>query len=229
MSGNAIRIIIAEDHAVVREGTRRLLEREPDLDVVGEGTNGLEAVELVEQWQPDVALLDLSMPVLSGIEATERIKQRGGSTAVLILTAHDEEAYILAALRAGAAGYLLKDSAAAEVVNAIRMIHAGEPVLHPAVARKVLARFSPAAGTPDRVVVAPLHRVHLTPRELEVLQLAATGMSNAQIASRLAFSVRTTQVHMSRIFEKLGACSRTEAVIAGLRLGFVSLQNLDAG
>src|SRR3989304_66714 len=138
-----IRVIIAEDHAVVREGTRELLDREQDIEVIGEAANGAEAVALVEGLNPDVAILDISMPVMSGIEATERIKALRPSTAVLILTQYDYDQYVFALLAAGAAGYLLKDVPSAEVVRAVRSVHAGEPVLHPPPAPKVLGGASP--------------------------------------------------------------------------------------
>jgi DNA-binding NarL/FixJ family response regulator len=224
-----IRVIIAEDHAVVREGTRQLLEREPDLEVVGEAANGAEAVALVERLRPDVAIMDISMPVMTGIEATQRIKASHPNTAVLILTAYDDDPYVFALLEAGAAGYLLKDVPSAEVVRAVRAVHAGEPVLHPAIARKVLSRF---AGPPEQARTAPTGHggeAALTDRELEVLRLAACGLSNAEISSRMFLSIRTVQVHLTHIFSKLGVGSRTEAVIVGLKGGLLKLEDLGEG
>ncbi len=226
--GATIRVIIAEDHAVVREGTRDLIEREADIEVVGEATNGAEAVALADRLMPDVAILDISMPVMTGIEATERIKAAHPSTAILVLTAYDDDPYIFALLKAGAAGYLLKDVASSEVIRAIRCVHAGEPVLHPAIARKVMARFSAEraeAGTPVEPAVSQ-KKLSLTDREMEVLRLAASGMTNAEIADCLYFSVRTVQVHMTHIFSKLNVGSRTEAVIASLRQGLISLEDI---
>ena len=219
-----IRVIIAEDHAVVREGTRQILERQEDIEVVGEAANGAEAVALVDRLNPDVALVDISMPVMTGIEATEKIKATHPGTAVLILTAYDDDQYIFALLGAGAAGYLLKDVPAAEVVRAIRSVHAGEPVLHPAIARKVLARFAT-----ERQGERPVSSDDglLTKRERDVLRLAACGMSNARIADRLSVSIRTVQAHLTHIFDKLGVGSRTQAVIAGLRRGLIDLEDLD--
>lgn len=219
-----IRVIIAEDHAVVREGTRELLEREEDIEIIGEAANGAEAVALVERLQPDVAILDISMPVMTGIEATEKIKAIRPSTAVLILTQYDYDQYVFALLAAGAAGYLLKDVPAAEVVRAVRSVHAGEPVLHPAIARKVLARF--AAEEPYQPQAREAEAL-LTEREREILRLAACGMSNARIAAQLSLSMRTVQAHLTNIFNKLGVGSRTEAVIACLRRGVLQLEDLD--
>lgn len=220
-----IRVIIAEDHTVVREGTRELLEREDDIVVVGEAANGEEAVRLVERLQPDVAILDISMPVMGGIEATERIKAVRPATAILILTAYDDDPYVFALLGAGAAGYLLKDVPSNEVVRAVRSVYAGEPVLHPTITKKVLARFARQEQQEE-----PIHGDEiLTEREREVLRLAACGMSNARIAERLFVSARTVQVHLTHIFNKLGVGSRTEAVIAGLRRGVLSLEDLDEG
>jgi DNA-binding NarL/FixJ family response regulator len=221
-----IRVIIAEDHAVVREGTRQLLEREPDLQVVGEAADGAEAVALVEALHPDVVIMDISMPVMTGIEATKRIKAIRPNTAILILTAYDDDQYVFALLAAGAAGYLLKDVPSAEVVRAVRLVHAGEPVLHPAIARKVLARFAAPPGQPEAAPAQRNGAPPLTDREQEVLQLAACGLSNAEIAARLYVSIRTVQVHLTHIFGKLDVGSRTEAVIAGLRSGLLKLEDL---
>lgn len=223
-SPSKIRVVIAEDHAVVREGTRELLEREEDIEVIGEAADGAEAVAQVEQLDPDVAIVDISMPVMGGIEATERIKALRPGTAVLILTAYDDDQYVFALLGAGAAGYLLKDVPSTEVVRAVRSVHVGEPVLHPAIARKVLARLA-AEGEPEPA--ARRDETRLTERERDILRLAACGMSNASIAARLFVSVRTVQAHLTHIFDKLAVGSRTEAVIVGLRRGLISLEDLD--
>ena len=220
-----IRVIIAEDHTFVREATRQLLEQEPDIEIVGEATDGAEAVALVERLNPDVAIVDISMPVMSGIEATERIKAVRPGTAVLILSQYDDDQYVFALLAAGAAGYLLKDVPSAEVVRAVRSVHAGEPVLHPAIVKKVLARFA----TEGQQEQPPRDDRLLTERERDVLRLAACGMSNARIAARLFVSLRTVQVHLTHIFDKLSVGSRTEAVIVGLRRGVLHLEDLDEG
>lgn len=212
----------------MREGTRQLLEREADLEVVGEAGDGAAAVALVDRMKPDVAIMDISMPVMSGIEATKQIKAAHPETAVLILTAYDDDQYVFALLAAGAAGYLLKDVPSVEVVRAVRLVHSGEPVLHPAIARKVLAKF---AGPDEASAAHPAHREDqaLTEREHEVLQLAACGLSNAEISARMYLSIRTVQVHLTHIFNKLGVGSRTEAVIAGLRSGLLKLEDLGEG
>ncbi len=222
-----IRVIIADDHAVVREGTRHILEEDEGIEVVGEATNGAEAVALTEALSPDVAILDISMPVMGGIEATERIKAARPATAILILTSYDDDAYVFALLAAGAAGYLLKDVPAQEVVRAVHCVNAGEPVLHPAIARKLLARFA-VESHPSRPT-EPKAAAHerITEREGEVLRLAACGLSNSEIATRLYLSVRTVQSHLTQIFNKFGVGSRTEAVIVGLRRGILRLEDLD--
>lgn len=221
-----IRVIIADDHAIVREGTRHILDQEADIEVVGEARDGAEAVALAETLKPDVAIVDISMPVIGGIEATERIKASRPGTAVLILTSYDDDRYIFALLAAGAAGYLLKDVPSEEVVRAVRSVHAGEPVLHPAIAKKVLARFAAEAHGEEGCRDGERF---LTDRELDVLRLAACGLSNSDIATRLSISMRTVQAHLTQVFNKLGAGSRTEAVIAGLRRGLLRLEDLDEG
>ena len=216
-----IRIIIADDHAIVREGTRQLLEREEDLEVVGEAGDGEEAVTLATKLRPDVAIIDIAMPKLNGIEATRQIKTLLPATAVLILTAYDNDQYIFAILEAGAAGYLLKSVRGHELVSAIRAVRSGESVLHPVVARKVLKRFVPSE---HEAQVSSKEQV--SERELEVLKLAAKGMSNKEIADELCLSVRTVQAHLAHIFNKVQVGSRTEAILHGLREGWFSLEDI---
>ena len=215
-----IRVLIADDHALVRDGTRELLEREDDIEVVGEAADGEEAVARTLELTPDVVLMDVGLPRCNGVEATRRIKQQLTDTAVLVLTVHDEDAYVFAALEAGAAGYLLKDVPAREVVAAVRAVTQGESVLHPAVTEKVLRRFRGGGGGG-----AP-PALQLTEREHEVLRAAATGRSNKEVASELDISPRTVQEHLRSIFRKLGAASRTEAVVTALQLGILDLGEL---
>ncbi len=221
MSPKKIRIVIADDHKVVREGTRELLQKENDLEVVGEAGDGEEAVELVKDLKPDVVIMDVAMPRLNGIDATKQIKAIEPSTAVLALTAYEYDQYVFALLEAGAAGYLLKDVRGQEVIEAVRAVHAGESVLHPVVARKALNHFV----YPENKGESPKVQA-LTDREVEVLRLAARGHSNKEIAVELDLSIRTIQAHLGNIFNKLKVGSRTEAVISGLKVGLLSLDDI---
>lgn len=216
-----IRVLLAEDHVVVREGTRRLLEREDDLEVVGEAGDGAEAIALARELKPDVVVMDISMPKVSGIEATKEIKAALPTTAVLILTAYDYDEFIFSMLDAGAGGYLLKSVSGDELVQAIRGLHSGESVLHPAVLRKMLA-YSKSKATGGEEHAAET----LTQREMEVLRVAARGRANKDIARELTMSVRTVQAHLSNIFNKLGVGSRTEAVVYCLKKGWLRPEEL---
>ena len=217
-----IKILIADDHAVVREGTRQILEHEQDLKVVAEAGDGEEAVELATRFKPDIALIDIAMPKLDGIEATRQIKVSCPAIAVLILTAYDDEQFIFSLLEAGAAGYLLKSIRGRELVDAIRAVYAGESVLHPSVARKILDRFVPPSGKPRE---EKPHEV-LSEREMDVLRLATRGLSNKDIAEELSLSARTVQGHLGHIFNKLNVSSRTEAVLRAVKEGWVTLDDL---
>lgn len=219
-----IRILIADDHAVVREGTRQVLERETDMQVVAEAVDGEEALRLADSTHPDVAIIDISMPRLDGIEATRQIKARHPQIAVLILSAYDDEQFIFSLLEAGAAGYLLKSVRSREIVDAVRAVHAGESVLHPAIARKVLNRFSATSSQPQKKMEKPIEL--LSERELEVLRLATRGLSNQDIANELSLSLRTVQAHLGHIFNKLQVSSRTEAVVRALKEGWVTLNDV---
>jgi NarL family two-component system response regulator LiaR len=216
-----IRILLADDHVLLREGTRELLEREEDMQVVAEAGDGEEAVRLTQSQRPDVVLMDIAMPRLNGIEATKQIKVLYPATAVLILTAYDDDQYVFALLEAGAAGYLLKNVRRRDLIEAIRAVHAGESVLHPAIARKVVNRFSHPSGEPpeERAVE------QLTEREFQVLKLAAKGMSNKDIAHHLDLSIRTVQAHLSTVFSKMQVGSRTEAVVQALQQGWLTLED----
>jgi len=217
-----IKILIADDHAVVREGTRQILEQEPDLNVVAEAGDGEEAVRLAGNCKPDVAIIDIAMPKVDGIEATKQIKALYPTIAVLILTAYDDDQFVFSLLEAGAAGYLLKSVRGRELIDAVRAVYAGESVLHPSIARKVLNRFVPAPGKPGRREPAEV----MTEREIEVLKLATRGLSNQDIAGELYLSVRTVQAHLEHIFNKLQVSSRTEAVVRALKEGWVTLDDI---
>jgi DNA-binding NarL/FixJ family response regulator len=217
-----IKVLLADDHILVREGTRQLLEREEDLQVVAEAGNGEDAVRLAAQTRPDVALVDIAMPKLNGIEATRQIKELSPGTSVLILTAYDDDQYVFALLEAGAAGYLLKNVRGRCLVEAIRAVNAGESALHPAIARKVIDRFAQTASESP----APTDAFTPTERELEVLRLAAKGLSNKDIADDLCLSARTVQAHLGTIFAKMDVGSRTEAVVQALRKGWLTLDDI---
>jgi NarL family two-component system response regulator LiaR len=217
-----ISILIADDHTLVREGTRDRLNREEDFEVVGEAADGEEAVRLVNQLKPSVAILDMAMPNLNGIEAAKQIKKTQPGTAVLVLSAYDDDQYVYAALEAGADGYLLKNVRGRQLVDAIRDVYAGEVVLAPHVARKVVQWFS-SLSHGQRIEAAA---DYLSERELEVLKLAAKGMGNKEIAAELSLGVRTVQSHLSHIFDKLGVSSRTEAVLRALKEGWLSFEHI---
>jgi DNA-binding NarL/FixJ family response regulator len=217
-----IKLLIADDHAVVREGTRQILERETDLTVVAEACDGEEAIKLAGTSRPDVAIIDISMPNVDGIEATKQIKTLYPGIAVLILTAYDDEQFVFSLLEAGAAGYLLKSVRGQELVEAIRQVYNGESVLHPAIARKVLNRFAPKPGRLERKKPDKI----LSSREMDVLNIAARGLSNQEIADELCLSLRTVQAHLGHIFNKLQVSSRTEAVVRAIKEGWVSVDNL---
>ena len=217
-----IRILLAEDHVVVREGTRQLIQREPDMEVVGEAGDGEEAIDLTNKLHPNVVIMDIAMPRLNGIEATKQIKALHPAISVLILTAYDNDQYIFAILEAGAAGYLLKNVRGSELIDAIRAVHAGESVLYPTVARRVISQLvSPFSSITEAQTIEPL-----SGREMEVLKLAAKGISNKDIAKELFLSPRTIQAHLGNIFNKLGVGSRTEAILCGLRRGWFTLEDL---
>jgi DNA-binding NarL/FixJ family response regulator len=217
----SIRVVLADDHALVREGTRRLLEAEPDVEVVAEAASGTEAVEAVEHDHPDVVIMDIAMPGGNGIEATRRIKHLSPQTAVLALTAYDDDQYVMALLEAGAAGFLLKNVHGRELVEAVRAVHRGEPVLDTAVAARVLRRM--AGGAPQNT----LPEATLSEREMEVLREAARGLPNKEIARRMGLSVRTVHTHLGNIFGKLQVGSRTEAVLQALRRGWIRLDETE--
>jgi NarL family two-component system response regulator LiaR len=208
-----IRVLIVDDHAIVRQGLRTFLELQPDIEVVGEAENGLEAVEQTKQGCPDVVLLDLVMPKMDGIEATHKILESCPGSKVLILTSFGDDDKVFPAIRAGALGYLLKDIPPAELVKAVREAHGGKAQLHPDIARKLMAEV---AGREERAGPEP---DALTEREREVLRLIARGYSNQQIARELTLSEKTVKTHVSSILSKLGVEDRTQAAIYALKRG----------
>jgi len=211
-----IRVFVADDHAIVRKGIAAVLEIVPDIDVVGEAENGRDAVFRVEQFQPDVILMDLVMPDMDGIEAIRRIKDQRPEARILVLTTFAGEDMIFPAIKAGALGYHLKDSRPEELVQAIRQVYRGESSLHPVIARKVLEELSHPSErppTPDP----------LTSREVEVLRLVAQGLENWEIAERLVITEATVRTHVSNITSKLHVASRTQAALYALREGITSL------
>lgn len=219
---STISVLLAEDHVITREGIRRLLEAEKGVAVVGEAGDGEEAVQKAGELKPDVVIMDIAMPKLNGIEATREIKLNNPRTAVLILSAYDDDEYVFALLKAGAAGYLLKSVSGDELTRAIQAVYKGEPVLDPAVARKVVNYFR----IPGKVKGLERPSEHLSDRETDIIKLAARGMTNKDIADKLHLSNRTVEGHLRTIFNKLGVGSRTEAVLYGLRKGWLTLEEL---
>ncbi|NUW36228.1 response regulator transcription factor [Nonomuraea sp. SMC257] len=215
-----IRVVIADDQMMVRQGFTVLLGAEPGIEVVGQAVNGLEAVAVTEELDPDVVLMDIRMPELGGIEATRRITRLAGVGAkVLVLTTFDLDEYVYEALRAGASGFMLKDASAAELAHAVRVVAAGDALLAPNITKRLIAEFSRIAEAPR----VPLReRVgDLTERETEVLALIAQGLSNAEIAVRLVVAEQTVKTHVGRILVKLGLRDRTQAAVFAYEVGLV--------
>ncbi len=208
-----IRVLLADDHSVVRKGVRDFLVEEPDLEVVGEATDGVQAVDMALALQPDVVVMDIKMPQLSGVEATKRIKAATPHVRVLALSAYDDDPYIWGLLEAGASGYVLKTAESRELISAIRAVAAGRSALDPAIAPRIIARASRPVTSGE----------NLTERELEVLRLAARGLTNKQIGHDLDISDRTVQNHLANTYAKLNVASRTEAVTAALQRGLIQL------
>ncbi len=217
-----IRVVLVDDHAVVRKGMRALLDREPGIEVVGEAENGDQAIHAADRLRPDVILMDLEMPGLGGIEATRQIAARYSEMRIVVLTSHAAEEDVFPALKAGALGYLLKHSAPEEVLQAIRQASRGETVLHPAIARMVLQELNRPAQPKQPNTAEPLSE-----RELEVLRLLARGMSNQEIADTLIVGEATVRSHVSSILRKLQLASRTQAALYALREGLASLDEAD--
>jgi DNA-binding NarL/FixJ family response regulator len=213
-----IRVILADDHAIVRKGIREFLEDDPEIAVVGEGSNGHEALRLAGEHIPDVAVLDIQMPGMTGIEATRRIKASHPGVRVLILTAYEDDPYVFALLRAGADSFILKNASPDELVRAVKATAAGGTALSPGVAAKVIAQMASGRPAAAQEQIEPLSE-----RELDVLRLAGQGHTNKAIGLELGISDRTVQGHLANIYGKLGVSSRTEAVTRALKLGWIVL------
>ena len=209
-----ITVLLADDHAVVRKGIRDFIDEDPALRVVAEASDGAEAWALLAHQQPDVAVLDVRMPHLSGVELTRRIKEHYPQVRVLILTAYDDEPYVLALLRAGADGYILKTAGSRELLAAVKQVYAGKSFIDPTIASSIIMS-----------ALRPASEEQLTDRELEVVRGVAKGWTNREIAQQLAISDRTVQGHLANIFSKLHVSSRTEVVTVALQRGLISLPN----
>jgi DNA-binding NarL/FixJ family response regulator len=213
-----IGVVVADDQAIVRAGFRLLIDSEPDLAVLGEAADGAEAVAVTRKSTPDVALMDIRMPVMDGIAATRLIAADASRSRVLILTTFDLDEYVFAALRAGASGFMLKDRPPEELLSAIRVIAAGEALLAPNVTRRLIGHFT---RLPDPLRAPAAALAELTAREREVLALIAAGLSNSEIAVKLVMSVPTAKTHVSRILAKLGARDRAQLVVIAYQSGLV--------
>ena len=213
-------ILVADDQALVRVGMRKILEAEPDLQVVGEAADGEEAVSATCRLRPDLVLMDIRMPVLDGIEATRRIVRAQPTAHVLMLTTFGLDSYVYEALRAGASGFMLKDAPPEELVSAVRIVASGEALIAPAVTRAVIEEF--ARQAPAMPASLPAALAELTPREREVLDLLARGLSNSEICAQLVISEATAKTHVARILQKLGLRDRVQAVIYAYETGIIS-------
>ncbi|MGB2896639.1 MAG: response regulator transcription factor [Anaerolineales bacterium] len=211
-----LRILIVDDHAIVREGQRALIETEPGMEVVGEAPDGIQAVEMAHSLQPDVILLDLVMPLKGGLEAISEIKEQDPKARILVLTSFAEDENVYAAIKAGAQGYLMKDASPQDILAAIREVHRGEPSMDPSIAQKLMRELRRSSDLPPS-------EEPLTEREVEVLKLLAQGLQNKEIAEELVISERTVSTHVSNILSKLHLANRTQAALYALREGLADL------
>lgn len=217
----SIRVVLADDHALVRQGIRRFLEETGEIDVVAEAEDGERALELVGEHQPDLAILDIRMPKLSGVDLARRIRSEHPQVKLLVLTAYDDDPYVFALLQAGVDGYLLKTADSTQLIQAVHQIMRGEPALDPGVAKRLMERVASGRLTVagDEVVERP------TDRELEVLRLAGKGLTNRAIGQELGISDRTVQGHLARVYGKLQVSSRTEAVLKAVQEGWIAVED----
>jgi DNA-binding NarL/FixJ family response regulator len=226
----SIRVLLVDDHIVLLEGMSRIIEIEEDMEIVGQATNGSEAVSLVEKNKPDVVIMDINMPEMDGLQATHRIKEISPQTEVLILTMFDKEEYLFRVIKAGASGYLLKDSPSYEVIRAIRIVSRGESMLHPSMTRKLLTQYSkhssPADQQNNHSLVKeniewdepnPVFSEKLSPRESEVLEHLVGGKTNKEIAEHLYISDKTVKIHVNKIYKKFQVKSRSQAIIYAIQ------------
>ncbi len=212
---SAIRVLIADDHTIVRAGIRLLLDVEPDIEVVGEAVNGLEAVTLAEKFCPDVILMDIAMPVMDGMEATRQIKAHCPQTNVLVLTMHRSDDYLFEMLKADASGYVIKGAETEELIHAVRVVAQGEVFLYPAVAGKLVQEYLHLSGANNEAAAS------LSPRESEIMKLLAEGYSNKEIAEKLVISLSTVYTHRSKLMDKLGLSSRYDLIQYARRKGII--------
>jgi DNA-binding NarL/FixJ family response regulator len=213
-----IRVLVADDQQLLRAGFRVILESEPDIEVVGEAADGVEALEVARDTRPDVVLMDIRMPRLDGLTATERLLAAAEPPRVVVLTTFDQNEYVVRAMRAGAYGFLLKDAPASRLVTAVRAAASGEALIEPAITRRLLERFAAPDAAP---VPLPASLRTLTDRETEVLRLVARGLSNAEIAEELVVAETTVKTHVARVLTKLGLRDRVQAVVLAYESGFV--------
>jgi DNA-binding NarL/FixJ family response regulator len=215
----SIRVLLVDDHAVLRDGLSNIISLENDMEVVGEAKSGIEALQLVEEVEPDVILMDINMPGMNGVEAIRRIHTQHPKVAIIVLTMYDRDEYLYESIRAGATGYLLKDAPSGDVIAAIRSAYRGESTLHPVMARKLLDNL-----TGEKRTERGNSDDSLTPRELDVLQLMVKGHSNKEIAEQLFISDKTVKIHVSNILKKLGVKSRSQAIIYAIQHELVVLE-----
>jgi DNA-binding NarL/FixJ family response regulator len=216
---DTIRVLIADDHSLVRRGTREILHQHPDIEVVGEAADGEETLLLIEQTQPEIVLIDLAMPGMSGMDATRHITERWPAIRVIVLTVHGDDEHVFEAIRAGASGFLLKNVSDRELINAVFAVGEGGAIIDTSLVKSLVAGVRNPSVSEAKTDL-------LTQRELDVLRLAARGLTNSEVSGRLGLSSRTVEVHLRNIFTKLDVNTRTAAAIAGLSSGLLRLEEL---